>query len=149
MGTVEYIGIKTTRIKSLSGEQLVFSNSDLTNSRIHNYKRMQRRRIVFSIGVIYQTTQEQLKQIPGIVKSAIEQQEKTTFDRSHFSSYGDSSLNFETVYYVESSDYNQYMDIHQAVNLAIFEKFQSLGIEFAYPTQTLYLTREAKEEATA
>lgn len=146
MGTVEHIGIKTTRVKSLSGEQLVFANSDLTNSRIHNYKRMQRRRIVFSIGVTYQTTAEQLKEIPNIIRTIITNVENATLDRSHFSSYGDFSLNFETVYFVESSDYNVYMDIQQKINLAIFTELEKRGIEFAYPTQTIFVNKEESEK---
>ncbi len=97
MGTVEYIGVKTSRIKSLSGEQLVFANGDLTKSRIHNYKRMERRRVVYKIGVIYQTPYEQVKMIPELIKSLILEQEMAQFDRSHFAGYGDWSLNFEAV----------------------------------------------------
>jgi small-conductance mechanosensitive channel len=137
-GTVEYIGLKTTRVNSLTGEQMVFSNSDLTNSRIHNFKRLQRRRIVFSLGVTYQTTPGQLKKIPTIIGGIIEQQSLATFDRSHFSGYGDFSLNFETVYFAETAEYNQHMDIQQNIFLQIFEAFESEGIKFAYPTQTLY-----------
>lgn len=147
MGTVEHIGIKTTRLKSLSGEQLVFSNSDLTNSRIHNYKRMQRRRIVFTIGVTYQTTVEQLKEIPQIIKTTIDGLEVATLDRTHFSSYGDFSLNFETVYFVESAEYNVYMDTQQTINLTLYTEFEKRGIEFAYPTQTLFLNKETTQES--
>ena len=146
LGTVDHIGIKTTRIKSLSGEQLVFSNSDLTNSRIHNYKRMQRRRIVFTIGVTYQTTAEQLKEIPSLIRNTIDKQENATIDRVHFSSYGDFSLNFETVYFVESSDYNTYMNIQQAINLTLFEAFEKMGVEFAYPTQTIFMAKNDAEK---
>jgi small-conductance mechanosensitive channel len=139
-GTVEYIGIKTTRVKSLSGEQLVFSNSDLTQSRIHNFKKLQRRRIVFSVAVVYQTSQKHLVMIPDIVKAAIEHAGTTTVDRVHFASFGNSSLNFEAVYFVEDADYNLYMDIQQKINLSIFEAFNEKGIEFAYPTQTLIVS---------
>lgn len=145
-GTVEHIGIKTTRLKSLSGEQLVFSNSDLTNSRIHNYKRMQRRRIVFTIGVTYQTPLEQIREIPNIIRSIIEEQEMATIDRTHFAAYGDFSLNFETVFFVESSEYAVYMDIQQKINLSLYEEFKKRGIEFAYPTQTLFVTKEGLEK---
>lgn len=148
LGVVEYIGIKTTRIKSLSGEQLVFSNSDLTSSRIHNYKRMQRRRVLFGIGVIYQTSYENLKKIPSVLKSIVEEQENVEFDRAHFKAYGDSSLDFEIVYYILSSDYNLYMDVQQAINFRIFEEFEKMNVEIAYPTRTLYLMKgeEEKEE---
>jgi small-conductance mechanosensitive channel len=137
-GTVEYIGVKSTRIKSLNGEQLIFSNSDLTNARIHNFKRMERRRILFTIGVTYQTTTEQLKRIPRIIKEAIETQPLATFDRSHFSMFDNYSLNFESVYFVESSDFLQHMDIQQNIYLLIYETFEREGIQFAYPTQTIY-----------
>jgi len=143
VGTIEYIGIKTTRIRSLSGEQVVVSNTDLTNSRIRNFKRMERRRVVFKLGVIYQTTSKQLAEIPGIVKNIIEEQADAVFDRGHFQSYGDFSLNFEFVYYVLSSDYNKYMDIQQLINLKVYEAFEKQGIEFAYPTQTLFLEKES------
>ena len=139
LGTVEYVGLKTTRLRSLSGEQLVFSNSDLLNSRIRNYGRMYERRVVFKIGVTYQTSRENLVKIPKIIRHAIEQQDKTRFDRSHFMEYGDFSLNFESVYYVLGPDYNEYMDIQQAINLSIHEQFEQEGIEFAYPTQTVFL----------
>jgi small-conductance mechanosensitive channel len=141
MGNVEYIGIKTTRLRSLSGEQLVFSNTDLTNSRIHNFRRMERRRVVFKLGVIYQTPANLVIEIPLIVKNIIEEQPDITFDRGHFASYGDFSLNFEFVYYVMNSDYNKYMDIQQAINLRIYQEFERRGILFAYPTQTLYLNK--------
>ncbi|HEU5339448.1 MAG TPA: mechanosensitive ion channel family protein [Sulfuricaulis sp.] len=142
LGTVEYIGLKTTRLRSLGGEQIVFSNNDLLKSRIRNYKRMFERRVVFGFGVIYQTTHAQLKQIPMMVREIIQGQEKTRFDRAHFKEYGDSSLDFEVVYYVLSPDYNVYMDIQQAINLAIFEQFAKAGIDFAYPTRTLYVTQD-------
>lgn len=141
MGVVEYIGIKTTRIRALGGEQLVFSNTDLTNSCVHNFKKMERRRVVFKLGMIYQTPAEKLKAIPQMVKSIIEAQEDAAFDRGHFASYGDFSLNFEFVYYVTGADYNKFMDIQQAINLAIFEAFEKEGIEFAYPSQTLFVNK--------
>lgn len=142
MGTVEHVGLKTTRLRSLSGEQLVFSNSDLLRARIRNYKRMYERRVVFSFGVVYQTPSEKLSVIPGIVKEIITSQERTRFDRAHFLKFGNSSLDFEVVYYVLSPDYNVYMDTQQAINLAIYERFAEEGIEFAYPTQTIYLKAE-------
>lgn len=141
LGSVEHIGLKTTRLRSLSGEQLVFSNADLLGSRIRNYGRMFERRVVFTIGVTYQTPREKLERIPQMIRDSVEEQEKTRFDRSHFKEYGDFSLNFETVYYVLVPDYNTYMDIQQAINLNIHEQFEREGIEFAYPTQTLFLER--------
>ena len=143
MGTVEHIGVKTTRIRSLGGEQLVFSNTDLTNSRVRNYKRMDKRRVVFKFGVVYQTTAAQLREIPGVVKNIVEGISDTFFDRAHFFSYADSSLVFEAVYYVLGSDYNKYMDIQQEINLRLKEELETRGVEFAYPTQTVYLTKES------
>ena len=141
LGSVENVGLKTTRLRSLSGEQLVMSNADLLSSRIRNYGRMYERRIVFNLGVTYQTPRDKLKKIPGIIRQAVEGQDKTRFDRSHFKGYGDFALDFETVYYVLEPDYNVYMDIQQAVNLAIHERFEQETIEFAYPTQTVFVQR--------
>ena len=140
-GSVEHIGIKTTRIRSISGEQLVFSNADLLGSRIRNFGRMRERRVVFSLGVTYQTPADKLERVPGLIQAAIESQERARFDRSHFASYGDSALNFETVYFVESSDYATHMDILESVNLTIYRSFAAEGIEFAYPTQTLFIEK--------
>lgn len=143
LGSVEQIGMKTTRIRSLSGEQIVFGNSDLLSSRVRNYGRMYERRVPFKIGVVYQTSRDQLEMIPSILKEAVEAQgeDRTRFDRSHFQSYGDFALIFETVYYVLSPDYTVYMDCQQDINLRIFERFEEEGIEFAYPTQTLFLSK--------
>ncbi len=115
------------------------------SSRIRNYKRMAERRIVFSFGVIYQTPFEKLAKIPQIVREIIDAQEQTRFDRAHFKAYGDSSLNFEVVYYVRVPDYTVYMDIQQTINLELYRRFQEEGIEFAYPTRTLYIQREPAE----
>jgi small-conductance mechanosensitive channel len=142
-GNVEKVGLKTTRVRSLSGEQLVFSNNDLLKCRIRNYGRMFERRIPFTIGVVYQTPAEKLEQIPKILEDVIQKQESARFDRAHFQRFGDFSLNFEIVYYVESSDYRLYMDIQQAVNLEIYRRFAEAGIEFAYPTQTVFVNRDA------
>jgi len=141
MGTVEYIGMKTTRIRSLGGEQVIFSNSDLTNSRLKNYKRMLQRRVVFKVGVTYETPTEKLKAIPGVIKKAVEDAGNTKFDRSHFFSFGDFSLDFETVYYVKSGDYNKYMDAQQEINLTLKKEFEERMIDFAYPTQLVYLNK--------
>jgi len=142
MGTVERVGLKTTRVKSLSGEQLVFANSQLLGSQIRNYKKMQERRIAFGIGVTYETPLEKLRAIPGWLKAAVEAQEGVRFDRAHFKEYADFSLNYEIVYYVLSPDYNRYMDVQQAINLAIFEKLSAEGVDFAYPTRTLYVRQQ-------
>lgn len=139
MGTVEHIGIKSTRLRSLTGEQLVFSNNDLLEGRIRNYGRMRERRVAFTLGVTYDTPREKLRRIPALIRQAVEAQELTRFDRSHFKSYGDFALQFETVYYLAVPDYNRYMDAQQAINLAIHEAFEREGIEFAFPTQTIHL----------
>lgn len=139
LGSIEKIGIKTTRIRAISGEQLIVSNSNLVNARVHNYKRMERRRVMFRIGVTYQTELEKLKAVPDMIREFIEPIENAQFDRCHFQGYGDFALTFETVYYVGSADYALYMDIQQEINLKIFEAFEKEGIEFAYPTQTIYI----------
>lgn len=138
-GTVENIGIKTTRLLSLSGEQLVFSNADLTSSRLRNYKRMVNRRINFEIAVSYQTTYHQLKEIPELIAGIIKSIPETRFDRSHFKSFGEYNLRFETVYYVTTSNYSTYMDIQQEINLRIKEEFEKRGINFTYPSQNVFL----------
>lgn len=140
-GTIEHIGIKTTRVRSLSGEQLIFSNKDLTSSRIRNYKRMQNRRIQFTLGVTYDTPTSELKLIPDIIKKIIDDLDGTTFDRAHFKEFADFSLNYEIVYYVLSQDYNVYMDKQQEINFLIKEAFDKKGLEFAFPTQTIYMEK--------
>lgn len=139
LGSVEHIGLKTTRLRSLSGEQLVFANADLLNSRIRNYGRMFERRVVFTVGVTYQTPRDRLRQIPELLRTAVEAQQPVRFDRAHFKEYGEFSLNFETVYYILTPDYNRYMDIQQAINFGIHESFDRAGIAFAYPTRTVFL----------
>ncbi len=149
MGAVEYVGIKTTRIRALGGEQLVFSNKDLTDSRIHNYRKMERRRVVFRLGVIYQTKADQLEEIPKIVKKIIEDEKNVQFDRGNFATFGDFSLNFEFVYYVGSPDYNEFMDRQQSINLKIYREFEKRNIEFAYPTQTLFVSKDNSDSNSA
>ncbi len=139
MGTVERIGLKTTRLRSLSGEQIVVPNGDLLSGQICNFKRMSERRIAFDIGVTYQTTRTQLEAIPTMVRESVQENGLARFARCHFKAYGDSALMFETVYFVMSPSYDEYMDIQQAINLSLFSKFAEAGIDFAYPTQTLHL----------
>lgn len=141
MGTVERLGVKTTRVRSLSGEQLVFGNTDLLSSRIRNYKRMDTRRVVLKLGVTYQTPPDRLEEAVRIVREGIESQERARFDRCHFSAFADSSLTIEAVYYVLSADYNVYMDVHQAIQFHVLRRFNDEGIDFAYPTQTLFVER--------
>lgn len=139
IGTVESVGLKTTRIRSISGEQIVFANSDLLGSRIRNYGRMQERRAIFMLGVTYDTPRDKLRMIPQIIRESIETAGGTRFDRSHFKAYGTSSLEFESVYYVGTADYKVYMDIRQEINFRIHERFEQEGISFAFPTQTVHL----------
>lgn len=139
LGTIEYIGLKTTRIRSLSGEQLVFANGDLLQSRIRNFKRMYERRVVFSFGVVYNTPHHKLQQIPTMVREIIETKYKVRFDRAHFHEFGPYSLNFEVVYWISDPDYNLYMDIQQAINLELFQRFEQEEISFAYPTQVIHV----------
>ncbi|MDD3823583.1 MAG: mechanosensitive ion channel family protein [Sphaerochaetaceae bacterium] len=139
-GVVERIGIKSSRIRILSGEVLIIANSDLTSSRIHNYKQMQRRRVVFSIGVTYETSQEHVEEIPLIIRKVIESvqsMEGVICDRTHFQAFGPYALIFETVYYVPSPDYVQYMDVQQEIYRNIFRIFNEKGIRFAYPPQRI------------
>jgi len=139
MGTVERIGIKTTRVRSLTGEQIIFSNADLLDARLHNFKRMSERRAVFGIGVVYQTPVEVLEQIVPRVKQIIEEIEKARYDRGHLKEFGASSYNFEFVYYVLERDMSVYLGIQQRINFAIIRLLDELGTEFAYPTQTLHI----------
>lgn len=139
LGTVEHIGLKTTRLRSLSGEELIFANSDLLKSRVRNFKRLYERRVVFGFGVPYETAYEKLAAIPAMVREIITPIPKTRFDRAHFKEYGALALNFEVVYFVLDPDYNLYMDIQQAINLALFRRFQQEGISFAYPTSTIHV----------
>lgn len=142
MGVVKQIGIKSTRLESLQGEEVVISNKELTESRVHNYKQMTRRRIVFSFGVTYSTPKEKLANIPGIVRDIFESIEQADFDRAHFKNFGDFSLAYEVVYYMNTSDYVAYMDVQQACNLKLKEQFEKEGIVFAFPTQTIMLHKE-------
>jgi len=145
-GTVEKVGLKSTRVRSLSGEQIILGNSDLLASRIKNYKRMSERRIVFHLGVSYDTTTEQLEAIPEMVREIVERQREVRFDRCHFKSYGEFALQFEIVYFMLVPDYAAYMDTQQEINLEIHERFDAVGIGFAYPTQTIYLAGPTRVE---
>lgn len=141
LGNVEAIGIKTTRLRSLSGEQVVFSNTDLLDSRIRNYGRMYERRVVLTLGVTYQTPRGELARIPDVIRDAIAEGggEDVRFDRSHLSAYGDSAIEFEAVYFVLSPEYATHMDVKQNVLLRIHEVFEERGIAFAYPTRTVFV----------
>jgi small-conductance mechanosensitive channel len=141
-GDVEDIGLKSTRVRSLSGEELVFSNMDLLNSRIRNFKKLQERRISFSIGVVYGTEAEKLERIPGMIEEIIKPIPKVRFERAHFKNLGEYSLDFSVVYYVLVPEYAAYLDIQQQINLGLYRRFEKEGIEFAYPTQTVLVESE-------
>ncbi|HET6545071.1 MAG TPA: mechanosensitive ion channel domain-containing protein [Chryseolinea sp.] len=143
-GNVEHIGIKTTRLKSLTGEQLILSNSDLTKSRLHNFKRMERRRIEFSIIASYATPPNLVKEVPVIIRNIITSIRGITLDRTHFLSYGEYGFKFETVYFVENAEYNVYADIQQEINLKILEAFEQRDIQFAQPGQPVIRSRKDK-----
>ncbi|HET8841858.1 MAG TPA: mechanosensitive ion channel domain-containing protein, partial [Ktedonobacteraceae bacterium] len=140
-GVVEKVGIKTTRIRALQGEEIVISNSILTSSSIQNFKKMEERRILFSFGVLYETPLEKLTRIPQYVEDIITSTEKARFDRAHLQALGDSAYLFEVVYYVLTANYKEYMDTHQSINFQLIEIFSREDIEFAYPTQTVHLAR--------
>lgn len=142
MGVVENIGLKSTRVRSLTGELLVFSNSDLLGSRIRNYKTLFERRIANRLGVTYQTARPKLERIPGMIQAAIEAQSPVRFDRAHLAGFGDFSIDFEYVYYVLAPEFATHMNIQQAILLAIHQAFEAEGIEFAYPTQVVFVSRE-------
>jgi small-conductance mechanosensitive channel len=147
MGTVEHIGLKTTRIRSLGGEQIVMSNTELLKQTVSNYKRLTERRIVFGFGVTYNTTPEQAEAIPGVVKKIVEESSQLRFDRVHFKAFGDSSLDYELVYYVLDPGYGVYMDEQQRINLSLMRELQALGVEFAFPTRTVHLSLLGPEGA--
>lgn len=138
-GTVERVGLKTTRLRSLSGEQLIFSNSDLLSSRVQNFKRMDERRILFNFGVQYDTGYEKLKRIPDLVRQAVEEADNCRFDRAHFADFGDSSLDFEVVYFMTVPDFPSYRDAQQTINLALYRSFEEMEVSFAFPTRTLHM----------
>jgi len=141
-GTVKKIGMKSTRVQLLQGEELVLANSVLTTTEVRNFKKLKKRRIKFNFGVTYDTPSKKLKKIPDIVKKIIETNKLNKVDRIHFKEFGDFSLNFEIIYYINSKDYAKYMDIQQEINFAIKEAFEKESIEMAFPTQTIFLTKE-------
>ena len=145
-GAIERIGIKTTRLRSVNGELLILSNKDLTDARVRNFQQMRRRRVMFRLGLAYGTPTDKLAEAPNVIRSIIESKEKTSFERSHFLQFSESSLDIETVYWVLASDYNLYMDLNQSIQLAIKREFEKRGLEFAYPTRTIYVNHAPAEE---
>jgi small-conductance mechanosensitive channel len=138
MGTVDQIGFRSTRMVSIQGEQIIINNSLLTSKKIYNYKKMAKRRVAINFGVVYQTSQEKMKEIPEIVKKIVGGIERMDLDRVHFKEFADSALVFEVVYYINSADYNEYMDLNQRLHMEIKGIFEEKGIEMAFPTQTVY-----------
>ena len=137
--TVERIGVRSTHLRSLRGEIVVINNSKLTSSNIENFATMQQRRMIYTIGVTYQTTADQIKSIPTTIETIVENTTHAIFNRCHFTGFGDYSLNFEIVYYIDNPNYTNALDIQQSINLSIMRQFEQQGIEFAFPRQTLYL----------
>ena len=148
-GTVQHIGLKTTRLRSLTGEQIVISNTDLLKQIVKNYRRMEERRIAFKFGMSYRSDPEKLEAIPGIVKRLIESRPTLRLDRVHFQAFGESSLDFEVVYFVTTPDYGLYMDEQQRLNLQMMREFDALGVEFAIPTRGVYVMSDGGNPAEA
>ncbi|HZH07877.1 MAG TPA: mechanosensitive ion channel domain-containing protein, partial [Lautropia sp.] len=138
-GNVEFVGLKTTRIRALGGEQIVMSNAELLKQTVSNYQRQATRRVVLTFGVTYGTTPEQAEAIPGIIKSFVDPEEQVSFGRAHFKAFGDSALIFEVVYTVLLPDYDLFMDLQQKFNLQLMRELEKIGVEFAFPTRTVYL----------
>lgn len=138
-GTVQVIGLKTTRVRSLQGEQIVMSNTDLLKQTISNYRMLEKRRIVFNFGVSYDTTPEQAEAIPDMVRKLIQAHPQLRFDRAHFKAFGASSLDYEVVYIVDDPAFNLYMDLQQSLNLGLMREFKAMGVEFAFPTSTVHI----------
>ena len=138
-GTVQMIGLKSTRIRSLQGEQVVMSNTDLLKQTIRNYRLLQERRIVFAFGIAFDATAEQAEAVPGIVRKVIEWHKELRFDRAHFKAFGANALEYEVVYTVLDPGYNVYMDMQQSINLALMREFKALGVAFALPTRTVHI----------
>lgn len=138
-GTVQQIGLKTTRIRSLSGEQVVMSNTDLLKQTINNYRFMTERRIVFKFSVPYGTTPEQAEAIPQALKRIIDAEPQLRFDRAHLQGFGETALSYEVVYIVKDPGYNLYMDLQQKINLSLMRELATLGVDFAVPARTVYV----------
>jgi small-conductance mechanosensitive channel len=148
-GTVEHIGVKSTRLRSISGEQIILANADVLKARVRNYGRMRERRSAFRLNVVYDTPVEKLQAVPAAVRAVIEAQPQTRFDRCHFLAFGDWSLQFEVVYYVTVSDYRTYADLQQTINLGILESFAALGVEIAFVSHSLHTLAPTKKQVSA
>ena len=146
MGTVQKIGIKSTRIKTLNGEELIVSNRELTDTRVRNFKHMEKRRVGLTIGVQYDTPLEKLKKIPKIIEKILSKVEAAELSRAHFKSFMDSNLEFEAVYFIKNKEYQLFMDTQQHVNLELVKAFRREGIQFAFPTRTVHMFNEKKKK---
>jgi small-conductance mechanosensitive channel len=140
-GTVKRIGIKSTRLQLLQGEELVISNRELTTTSLRNFKKLEKRRVLFMLSVAADTPVEKLKKIPQLVQKIIDEIELADFDRAHFTEFGNFTLNFQIVYYMKTSDYNEYLDAQQKINLEIIEPFEKEGIIMPFPTQTIFVQK--------
>ncbi|VAW02592.1 Potassium efflux system KefA protein / Small-conductance mechanosensitive channel [hydrothermal vent metagenome] len=136
-GTIEKIGLKSTRLRAVTGEEIIISNTNLLDKEIINMTRLARRRTRFAIGVIYQTKPEDARRIPDILKNIVEEN-NAVFIRSGFVGFGDSSINFELDFDIMSSEYEVVYEGRHKIGLAILQKFNEQGLEFAYPTQTTF-----------
>jgi len=137
-GTVEAIGLKTVRIRALSGEQLVIGNTQLLGQEISNLKRIEERRIVLPFGVIYQTTPEMMERLPEEVRAIVEAAPHARFDRAVFTGFGESSLDFELVFFVDVPELQAMLAARHAIGVGMVKRFAELGVEFAYPSQTSF-----------
>lgn len=143
-GTVEYIGVKSTRLRSTSGEQIIIPNANLLSSRLRNNARMSQRRVAFIISLSQDTSPTQLRQLPSQIRALIESYDEVRFDRSHFAKITASAFDVESVYFVLKPDYGLYMDIQQGINLRLLELMESEGLEFASPSQRLWLEGDSR-----
>ena len=138
-GAVEDIGLKTTRIRARSGEQMIISNTNLLDYEIHNMARMTRRRIEIQFGFIYQTAPDLAERVPEIVVKIVKEVQAVEFERCGMSGFGPSSIDFTLVFFALQPDFNRAMAARSKVFLALFRGLQDEGLEFAYPTQTLFI----------
>jgi small-conductance mechanosensitive channel len=148
-GKVEHIGIKTTRLRSETGEQIVLSNADILKSRVRNFGRATELRTVTTLRVAYDTPSDKLVAIPKLLEQIVTEQANARFDRCHLKNFGEWALQFELSYFRENPDQYPLLDLQQAVNFRIIEEFRRLGIEFAYPTQRVVAAESAAAESAA
>lgn len=141
-GTVKKIGMKSTRIQLLQGEELVISNKELTSEAVRNFKKLKKRRITFTVQVSCDTPIEKLKKIPEIISEIIKKIKGTQIGTVHFRQFGEFSFDFDIVYYVKTGNYNKYLDIQQRINFEILEEFEKEKIEMPYPTQKIFYVNE-------